>query len=324
MATHFKLDMTNRSTRITIFSNVSDNFDEEYRNILSGSSTNKSDDVKELEIDNMNWAMQNIFSNTDIEKPDSAEPVEESIPKKKSINSDTSEFSRKYAIYNYNKRLKKRSEQFRTDAYMNFKIPNVHFVTLTFDSRRIKDATDLKICHNAFKKFIQRIHYEYDDFIYISTFSRQKKTDNWHYHMLCNFDINVKNKYIQDKWSYGMVSSTPLTSHDEFQSRIAYCIDNMYEVAWDDLQGEKGYLNSKGLIKRVTFRSWKESEADEAYNYFSQVLNSTDRPLDQSSKVVENIFDEKITISKKISHKVFYEFFENVKVAKKKVCVLNK
>ena len=67
------------------------------------------------------------------------------------------------------------------------------------------------------------------------------------------------------------------------------------------------YLKSKGLVKRVTYRSWKDDEADNAYFYLSQIINSTDKPLDQSSKTVTNLFDQEVLISKKISHN-FHKF----------------
>ena len=313
MANHFKLDMTNRSTRITIFKDVSDNFAEEYREILSGGSNQETNATNEP----MTPAMETVFSEIGKAKSEEAEisADADAKPKRKSPNTDNGELARKYAVYNYKKRLNRRSEQFRTDAYMNFKVPNVQFVTLTFDPRTFEGANDLDICHNAFKKFIQRIRYDYDNFVYVASFSRQKETNNWHYHMLCNFDTEVRNKYIQDKWSYGMVESSPITSNSELQSCISYCIDNMYEVAWNDLHAEKGYLKSKGLIKRVTYRSWKDDEADDAYFYLSQIINSTDKPLDQSSKTVTNLFDQEVMISKKISHKVFPELFDNAKVA---------
>ncbi len=305
MADHFKLEITNRSVRIMKLNNVKEDFATEYSELLS---VDKHDKNAEINYDTMNQAMKNIFLNA-------KQADTETTP---STSSKHKKPAGKYAVYNYAKRMKTRTEKFRTDAYMNFRVPNVQFVTLTFDPSDFDGATDLNICHNAFKKFIQRLHYIFKDFVYIATFSKQKN-GNWHYHMLCNLDINVKNKVIQDAWKYGMTHSTPLTSYSEFDSRISYCIDNMYNVAWTDLKGEKGYLSSKGLMKPVVFRSWKDDEYENAYAYLSKILESTDKPLDVSSHdIVDEVTDKTVKISYKVSHKTFPELFDKVKVAKLK------
>lgn len=307
MAEHFKLEISNKSVRITTFNNVSENFAKEYREMLSGDIVDDETEngSTELDWDNMTPEMRTVLGCDLVGPMPTAKPVEK--PKRKT--------SGKYSVYNYTKRLKKRAEEFRTATYINFRVPNVQFVTLTFDERVFESADDLDACHKAFKKFIQRMHYSLNDFIYVATFSRQKNK-HWHYHMICNLDMNVNNKFIQDKWTYGMTHSTPITSHSELSSRIAYCIDNMYDVAWDDLHGEKGYLKSKGLMNRVVLRSWKEDEADAAYEYLSKILESTDKPLDVNSGTVEDLMsDSEFIVSRKISHKVFPEFFMDVKVA---------
>ena len=309
MAEHFKLEITNKSVRITTFKNVSENFAKEYREMLSGEIVDDEAGTIELDSDDMTPEMRTVMM------CDFVGPMPLGLPDPK-VNKRNS--TGKYSVYNYTKRLKKRAEEFRTASYINFRVPNVQFVTLTFDERVFEDADDLNACHKAFKKFIQRMHYSLNDFIYVATFSRQKNK-HWHYHMLCNLDINVKNKFIQDKWTYGMTHSTPITSHSELETRISYCVDNMYDVAWDDLQGEKGYLKSRGLMNRVVLRSWKEEEADTAYEYLSKILESTDKPLDVNSGVLEDLMgDGEMIMSRKISHKVFPEFFMDVKVARLK------
>lgn len=314
---HFKLELTNRSSRITIFSNVDENFAQEYREALAGENSNHNDTSSDIDFDNMTPAMQTVFKNASIEPP----PDDKETPKKqlKKRNKASNEFTGKYHEYNYKKRLKNRAEKFRTLAYINFKVPNVQFVTLTFDPNTIDYATDLKECHHAFQMFIKRIRRRYSDFMYIATFSRQKN-NNWHYHMLCNFDVNVKNKVIQDLWQNGMTHSTPLLSYPEFDTRISYCIDNMYKVAWTDLQGENGYLPARGLQTPTVIRTWKDSEEDMAYEYLAKILNSTDKPLDIRSELLEpgDDSDTAPRVSYKISHKVFKEFFENIKIAKPK------
>lgn len=311
---HFKLELTNRSSRVTIFSNVDENFAQEYREALAGENSIHNDTTSDIDFDNMTPAMQTVFQPVPAELL--PEPKEESKNQRMSQNKTPDELKGKYHDYNYKKRLKIRAEEFRTRAYINFRVPNVQFVTLTFDPNTIEYATDLKECHHAFQKFIKRIRRRYSDFMYVATFSRQKN-NNWHYHMLCNFDINVKNKVIQDLWQNGMTHSTPLLSHTEFSSRISYCIDNMYKVAWSDLQGENGYLFARGLQTSTVIRTWKYSEEDMAYEYLAKILNSTDKPLDVRSEVLESSDnpDTAPRVSYKISHKVFDEFFKEVKIA---------
>ena len=310
---HFKLEITNRSVRITIFSNVEDTFAEDYRTMLTGTSTTK---VVDLDFSDMPPSLINVFANATREPSPEKAPKSPTTKKRKSSTEASDEFKGKYHKYNYRKRLKKRTEKFRTLSYINFRVPNVQFVTLTFDPSTIDYATDLDACHHAFQKFIKRIRRRYSDFIYVATFSRQKNS-NWHYHMLCNFDVNVKNKVIQDLWQNGMTHSTPLLSYGEMTSKISYCIDNMNKVAWTDLQGEKAYLFGRGLQSVIVFRSWKTDERDAAYHYLYEIINSTDKPLDISSALLEHTGDEDTAprITYKISHKQFPELFQNVKTA---------
>ena len=66
----------------------------------------------------------------------------------------------------------------------------------------------------------------------------------------------------------------------------------MNKVAWTDLQGEKAYLFGRGLQSIIVFRSWKTDERDAAYHYLYEIINSTDKPLDISSALLEHTDDE--------------------------------
>lgn len=323
MADHFKLEITNRSTKITTWTDVSPNFAEEYRDNLMSSDDEPFDDKP------MSDVLATVFSTPD--KKSSAED-NESL----STNTPSKKNKGKYAKYNYAKRVKQRRSKFKTLAYINFMIPNVQFVTLTFDSRIFEGADDLNICHKAFRKFIKRIRNHYDNFRYLAVFSRQKNK-HWHYHMICNFDETVSGKDIHKLWSYGIVHNTVLTRYDEFENKLSYCIDNMEQVAWDELQGEKGYLNSQGLQNKIVLRSWNENEHDLAFQYLYEILHSTDKPLPIKSTEIrepltayeinqlkESLSSGKIPTSKShninylISHKGFAELFDKPVVARKK------
>ena len=95
----------------------------------------------------------------------------------------------------------------------------------------------------------------------------------------------------------------------------------MEQNSWEELQGEKGYLNSKGLQNKIVLRSWNENESDMAYEYLRQILQSDDIPyalhsvtkkdkLPSSSKAYD--------INYLVSHKGFAELFAKPIVAKKK------
>ena len=312
MAEHFKLEITNRSTKITTWTGVSPDFANEYRENLSPDD-NLSDDYVPTP---MSDALKTVLTTLPSEADNANKENDKQIASKSSTKKNTG----KYATYNYVKRVKQRRSTFKTLAYINFCIPNVQFITLTFDSRTFDNATDLQSCHKAFQKFIKRIRHQYDDFRYLAVFSRQTNK-NWHYHMLCNFDETVSGKTIHALWTYGIIHNTVVTKYDEFDTKISYCIDNMEQNSWDDLQGEKGYLNSKGLQNKIVLRSWNDNESEMAYEYLRQILQSDDIPYALQSILKT----EKLSASTKtfninylISHKGFAELFVQPVVAKKK------
>ena len=109
--------------------------------------------------------------------------------------------------------------------------------------------------------------------------------------------------------------------YDEFDTKVSYCIDNMESVSWDELQGEKGYLNSKGLQNKIVLRSWNEKEADMAYEYLRQILQSDDIPyplhsVNKKDKLPSPF--KSYDINYLVSHKGFAELFDPPVVAKKK------
>ena len=329
MAEHFKLEITNRSTKITTWTGVSQDFAEEFRECLTQNDSLPNNYIwKQLSND-----MGTVFAPQPSKK---SEDAEDNNGKGNVTSKTEKENTGKYAKFNYQKRINKRRSTFKTLAYINFFVPNVQFVTLTFDGRIFKDANDLAVCHKAFQKFIKRVRHQYDDFKYLAVFSRQKNS-NWHYHMLCNFDETVSGQTIGALWTYGLTDNLVLTKYQEFETRISYCIDNMEQVAWDSLQGEKGYLSSKGLQNKVVLRSWNENEEDDAKKYLSEILQSDEYPVPLSSIELprklspSEINQQRLSLPKEevqyskpyqinhlVSQKGFRELFEAPVVAKKK------
>ena len=95
----------------------------------------------------------------------------------------------------------------------------------------------------------------------------------------------------------------------------------MERNSWEELQGEKGYLNSKGLQNKIVLRSWNEKEADMAYEYLRQILQSDDIPyplhsVNKKDKLPSPF--KSYDINYLVSHKGFAELFDPPVVAKKK------
>ena len=310
MSEHFKLEITNRSIRITIFSGVSENFAQEYYEMLS--PRDDSDDSP-IDWDNMTPELRTVFENAGRREPI---PEDKKSTKHKQSAKDK---KGKYSVYNYNKRIKMRAEKFRSLAYINFKIPNVHFTTLTFDPKVFECADDLAKCKEAFQLYVKRVQRKYKDFLYLGTFSTQKN-GHWHFHMLQNFDVNVQNKVIQDLWQNGMTYSLPITTYTEFDQKVSYCIDNMKNVAWEHLQSEKGIVKSHHMQNALVLHSWKDSEADAANEYLSKIINSTDKPIIKRSYdlIRKGSTEKEGTVTYMVSHKTFPELFPPFKVAQAK------
>lgn len=257
-------------------------------------------------------------------------------PKKSAYNEpDPDTYEGRYSLYNYRKRIKERSAKFRAYAFINFAKMSTHFATLTFNPATFSGADDLDTAHEAFRKFVKRVQGKYTDFKYAGTFSRQKN-GNWHYHMLFNFDATVTTKDIEDMWQYGFVSSTFITSGDELNTKISYCIDNMFKVSYSDLKGEKGYLHSKNLQTQLVLRSWNKKEADKAYELLNKLLQKgIDKPSPKHSVMLEKgksffsrfssptgepveVKDDDKQINYLYSSKGFPELFDKPIVAKRK------
>lgn len=178
----------------------------------------------------------------------------------------------RYEQFNYIKRMKVRRETIRELVYNNFDTPYVSMITLTFDSERFEnlDFTDLNVAHKEFKKFIQRMNFNFDNFKYVATFSRQQN-NNWHYHMICNIGNLTTKEQIEKIWNRGLVWVVYIFKESKLREEVNYCIDNMGQVAASDLKHEKGYLASKGLRRNLILCSWKPEEAKAAEELFNRI-----------------------------------------------------
>ena len=343
MAEHFKLVISPKYTKVITFTGVDANFADEYAELLSYGRMGKDDDGN-LKDDEFDERFKKIFQVSEDDK-DSASEVSSSPPMKpknktkkkpKYDEPDPQTYEGRYTLYNYRKRIKERSAKFRAYAFINFTKGSTHFATLTFDPATFPGADDLDVAHDAFRKFVKRVQGKYTDFKYAGTFSRQKQTNSWHYHMFFNFDETVTTKDIEEMWQYGFVSSTFITSNDELYTKISYCIDNMFKVSYSDLKGEKGYLRSKNLQDQLVLRSWNKKESAKAYELLHELLQKgEDKPTPQHSVMLEKgetfftrlgspdgtpreVKEEDKQITYLVSNKGFPELFDKPIVAKRK------
>ncbi|MCM1219508.1 MAG: hypothetical protein NC548_33935 [Lachnospiraceae bacterium] len=194
------------------------------------------------------------------------QPVKKDKPKKikKSVPSN-------YADCNYRNRMKKRRREVREICWNNFDLPYVVMLTLTFDqnSQKEKNFTHIETAHHEFKKFIQRVNSHYQDFRYISTFSRQNN-GNWHYHIMCNFQHSIANNEIKNLWKNGITYISYIKTTEDYNRAIQYLTDNMNESA-DALKGKHGYMCSRSVERDIELVSWREEQFNDFLEAFEKV-----------------------------------------------------
>lgn len=315
---HFKLEITNRNMRVTIFSGVKEDFAESYHRLLSGNSDSDSDDKHSSSSSPCDYEYIFAVCPEDGKSEKQTMPPEETIKKPRSKQKILSDFIAKYHNYNYAKRNKSRAEVFRNLAYLNFRMDAVKLVTLTFDEK-IVNCKDFSVCKEEFKKFIKRLRGKFRNLVYLGVYGKQKN-GNLHYHLFMNLPDDVRNKEIETVWGLGRTNISSIYSFSEFSTKIHYCIDNMMKIAWEDLQGEKAYVHGNGMQRPKVFRSWKEDEADQAYDYLSRAVYSPlDKPLQSGNSYTkgDDFTGDEVTITHMISSISIAGLFAEPKVAER-------
>ena len=175
-----------------------------------------------------------VYEDVDYGIPKDAIYKEKKIPIKDQNDKEQDNKEQKqspYSSFNYYQRLKKRRETLKELVYNNFVVPNISFLTLTFNDaqRGKKDYTDLATTHREFKNFILRMNRRYSNFKYVGVFARQK-TGNWHYHLICNLDHTTTNKEIEAIWKRGYVWIEYIKANGDLFDKVTYWRRNMQEV----------------------------------------------------------------------------------------------
>lgn len=120
-----------------------------------------------------------------------------------------------------------------------------------------KKYCELSYCNKQFKRFVQRIKYRFPLFRYVGVMAKQGN-GRWHYHLICNLNY-IPFDELRTIWGKGAVyfRSFKLTGINGLWKAVRYLQKNMYHA---ELEGEKGYLCSKGLNRNIIYRSWVSNE----------------------------------------------------------------
>lgn len=172
------------------------------------------------------------------------------------LNTDTQDMkevragSGKLKLENYVRRQKQRRDMIRRLVTANFKKEYAKFHTLTF----AKNMTDLKMANSLFKAYIRRLRIKYGKFSYIAVIEFQKR-GAIHYHLLSDLPY-IPADELSMMWGQGFIKVNAVEHVDNLG---AYLVKYMTKDNADDrLQGEMGYLISKGLNRPVVIQSWKD------------------------------------------------------------------
>lgn len=117
------------------------------------------------------------------------------------------------------------------------------FITLTFR----ENVSDLNIANYEFKKFIERLKYEYGNFKYVAVIEFQKR-GAIHYHMLASLPI-IKKSELAAIWRNGFVKINNIKEVDDLGAYLIKYMTKNKDI-WK-LAREKSYLCSKNLKRPV-------------------------------------------------------------------------
>lgn len=175
-----------------------------------------------------------------------------------------------YFEFNQHLRFKELCARIKHLCRNNFYEDNAMHVYLTFDSKSFpeKDFKDLKTAKAEFSKFIKRMNEHYDNFRHVTVYARHEN-GNWHFHMLCNLDVNTRQQLIEEIWGHGAVDTSYKSDRIAFYYSVYYLCKNL-KKNFDEYVNKRAFAYSKGLQDNIYLRQWKLEE-----NYIiAEILNS--------------------------------------------------
>lgn len=150
---------------------------------------------------------------------------------------------------NYKYRQHMRRETVRNLANMNFDSQYDKFITLTFKN----NETDVQASNKRFKEFIRKMRQRFGNFKYMAVIEFQER-GAVHYHMMSDLPYIPKPE-LAHLWGHGFVK---INSIEKVDNLGAYIVKYMNKDNDDPrLQGEKGYLCSKGLERAQEVKTWQ-------------------------------------------------------------------
>ncbi len=148
--------------------------------------------------------------------------------------------------------------------------------------------SDLKTCNKEFKKFIQKMNYRYENFKYVAAVGRQDN-GNWHYHVVCNLSYIDFNE-LKKIWGLGGAFIGKIRSNAQLCKATSYVGKNMHNARLE-LKGQKGYLASKGLNRKIVLRSWADKEKSEFAIQNERLKESEENGIKYTKKhIVEHTY----------------------------------
>ncbi|UFH66757.1 Rep protein (plasmid) [Clostridium cadaveris] len=126
--------------------------------------------------------------------------------------------------------------------------PYSKFLTLTFK----ENIQDISECNYEFKKFIQRLNYNFKIKLKYSCVIEFQKRGAIHYHVvLYNLTQKIDVKLLQDLWGHGFIK---INAIDNVDNVGAYVCKYMTKTNDDRLLGKKMYFNSRCLNKPIEIK----------------------------------------------------------------------
>lgn len=137
------------------------------------------------------------------------------------------------------------------------------FITLTF----AENVKDVKTANGIYKKFMDRMRYQYGSFKYATVIEFQQR-GAVHYHMIADLPYIEKDELARI-WAQGFVKINDITNQNSgkgVDNVGAYVTAYMTKEQSDQrLMGQKAYFTSRNLTRPITVHGMDAIELIEAY-----------------------------------------------------------
>jgi hypothetical protein len=180
----------------------------------------------------------NLLEFYEFEQPIKKSPHKLHTPARKDLTDDEKMENRRRSLMRIKTNIKR---YFHCNDDLN------RFVTLTFK----KNITDLSVANACFKRFIQRLRFNYPDIKYLAVVEFQER-GAIHYHLVIN--RYIKNQKLREIWRNGFVRINHINDRHHL---ICYVSKYFTKNKASDrrLWGQKAFFRSKNLQVWVTMNN---------------------------------------------------------------------